>query len=193
MQGGGNGTADESADSRWMSYAELAEARRITTPSAIRLVLRRGWRRQQDNQGVMRALVPPQWTEPAAGRNLEPDEHLIQAIATLETTVAALSDRAEAAERAAETERERANRAEVARRAEYSRADLLRERIDNLRADLADAEAAVEMARSEAMEAAQAAEALRHEEDARWRSLGRVARIREAWRHQRPTGAAGEN
>ena len=192
MQGVGNGTADEAADSRWMSYAELAEARRITTPSAVRLVLRHGWRRQQDNQGIMRALVPPQWADPAAGRNFEPDAHLIQAIATLEATIAALSERAEAAERAAEIERERANRAEVARRAEYSRADLLRERIDNLRAVLADAEAAVEMARYEAMEAAQAAEALR-QEDARWRSLGRLARIREVWRNAQATEAAGEN
>ncbi|HEY2616196.1 MAG TPA: hypothetical protein VGI78_02555 [Acetobacteraceae bacterium] len=173
-----------------MSYTELAEARRITTPSAIRLVLRRGWRRQQDNQGVMRALVPAQWMEPA--RNFEPDSHLIQAIATLEATIAVLRERAEVAEHAAEIERERANRAEVARRAEYSRADLLRERIDHLRADLAEAEAAMEMTRYEAREAAQVAEALR-EEDARWRSLGRVARIREVWRNQRPTGAAGEN
>jgi hypothetical protein len=49
MHAGGNGIADDDADSRWMSYLELAEARRITTSSAIKLVMRRGWRRQQDN------------------------------------------------------------------------------------------------------------------------------------------------
>jgi hypothetical protein len=152
-----------------MSYTELAEARRITTSSAIRLVLRRGWRRQQDNQGMMRALVPPKWSEP----------------------VSALSERAETAERAAQTERERANRAEVARRAEYSRADLLRERIDALRAALAEAAAAVEVARHEAMEAMQTAEALR-QADAKWRSLGTFARVREAWRGGPPSETADE-
>ena len=49
MHAGGNGVADDGDDSRWMSYLELAEARRITTSSAIKLVMRRGWRRQQDN------------------------------------------------------------------------------------------------------------------------------------------------
>jgi len=181
MQEGGNGAADEAADSRWMSYQELAEARRITTSSAIRLVLRRGWRRQQDNQGNMRALVPPKWWEPAP--NL--------AMAELEASVAALRERVEAAERVARTERERASRAELARKAEYSRADFLRERIDTLRADLADAETAVELARYEALEAAQAAAALRQAE-ARWRTLGRFARLREAWRGGPLSAAAGK-
>lgn len=181
MQEAGNGTADDAADSRWMSYKELVESRRITMPSAIRLVLRRRWRRQQDNQGIMRAFVPQQWSEPAPGRNFDPDARLIQTIEQLEASVAALREQADAAERAAQIERERANRAELARRAEYSRADLLRERIDGLRADLAEAATAAEIARYEAREAAQTAEALR-QADARWRTLGRLARIREGWR-----------
>ena len=191
MQGGGNGAADDEADSRWMSYTELAEARRITTSSAIRLVLRRGWRRQQDNQGMMRALVPPKWSEPAPGRNIDAAAHFAETIEALEASVSALSERAETAERAAQTERERANRAEVARRAEYSRADLLRERIDALRAALAEAAAAVEVARHEAMEAMQTAEALRRA-DAKWRSLGTFARVREAWRGGPPSETADE-
>lgn len=189
MQEGGNAIADDGADSRWMSYTELAEARRITMASAIRLVLRQGWRRQQDNQGVMRALVPPNWWEPAPGRNFDPGAQ--HAIATLEASVAALRERAEAAEHATKAERERADRAELARRAEYSRADLLRERIDFLRADLADAQAALETARYEAWEAAQNAEALR-QADAKWRALGRFGRIREAWRNGPLTGSAAE-
>jgi hypothetical protein len=130
MQGGLNGSADAPADSRWMSYTELAEARRIATASAIKLVLRRGWRRQKDNHGIMRALVPPEWAEPAPARN---GASLARAMQALEATIADLHERAEAAERTVETERQRADRAELARRAEYSRADLLRERIDALR------------------------------------------------------------
>ncbi len=176
MQDGLNGTAEEAADSRWMSYTELAEARRIATSSAIKLVLRRGWRRQKDNHGTMRALVPPEWAEPSRGRT-----NVAQAMQALEATIANLRERAEAAERATECERQRADRAEVARRAEYSRADLLRERIDALRYDLAVAVAELEEARREAFEATRVALALQ-QEDERWRSLGRVARLREAWR-----------
>jgi hypothetical protein len=80
MHEGGNGAADDDADSRWMSYAELAETRRITLSSAIRLVVRRGWRRQMDNQGTMRALVPPKWSEPAPGKDFDPGGRLRQTI-----------------------------------------------------------------------------------------------------------------
>jgi hypothetical protein len=176
MQGGVNGTAHDDGDSRWMSYAELAEVRRITTSSAIRLVVRRGWRRQMDNQGIMRALVPVQWAEPAPGKDIS------QAIQALEASMAALRERVETAERIAQTERERADRSEVARRAELSRGNFLRDRIDALRAELAEAAYALEEARREAFEALQYAEAFRHA-DERWRSLGRLARIREAWRN----------
>ena len=116
MHAGGNGIADDDADSRWMSYLELAEARRITTSSAIKLVMRRGWRRQQDNQGIMRALVPPKWAEPAPGKDFDPGAYVSQAIEALEASVTALRERAEAAEHIAEIERERSNRAEVRRR-----------------------------------------------------------------------------
>ena len=185
MQGGVNGSAYDDGDSRWMSYAELAEVRRITTSSAIRLVVRRGWRRQKDNQGTMRALVPVQWSEPAPGTDIS------QALLALEATMAALRDRAEAAERAVHSERERADRAEVARRAELSRGNFLRDRIDALRAELAEAAYALEEARREAFEAMQYAEAFRQAEE-RWQSLGRLARMREAWRNGSLVQAAGE-
>ena len=190
MHEGGNGAADDDEDSRWMSYAELAEARRITLSSAIRLVVRRGWRRQMDNQGTMRALVPPKWSEPAPGKDFDPGGHLRQTIEELEASVAVLRQRAETAERTAETERDRAQRAEVARRAEYSRADFLRDRIDALRADLAEVTYAMEIARREAVEMAQASEALR-QADVRWRTLGRLARVREAWRGEPSAEASG--
>jgi hypothetical protein len=181
MHAGGNGGADDDADRRWMSYLELAEARRITTSSAIKLVMRRGWRRQQDNQGIMRALVPPKWAEPAPGKDFDPGAYVSQAIEALEASVIALRERAEAAEHVAQIERERANWSEQAQRAELSRGNYLRDKIDALRADLAEAQRELEMARHEVFEAMQTAAALR-EADARWRTLGRVARLREAWR-----------
>jgi hypothetical protein len=185
MQAGANGSDDVSADSRWMSYTELAEIRRITTSSAIRLVKRRGWRRQKDNHGTMRALVPPEWTEPAPGKDFDPSVHVNQAISALEMAVAALRQRAEAAEHAARLERERADRAIESRNAERSRTDLLRYRVDALKAELASADAAVEAARQEAWEAAQRADAAR-QAATEWEELGRLERIRRAWRG-RPT------
>jgi len=181
MQGGSNGAIDEAADSRWMSYAELADVRRITPASAIKLVVRRGWRRQKDNHGVTRALVPPEWSVPAPGRDPDPEGQAAQLISALEASVAELRERAEVAERAMQTERVRADRAELARRAEYSRGDYLRERNDALRALLADAEAAMEIARYEAWQAAQDAEALRRAEAER-QQIGRLARLWRAWR-----------
>ena len=191
MHEGGNGNADDDADSRWMSYTELAETRRITTASAIRLVLRRGWRRQADNQGTMRALVPLQWSEPAPGKDVDPGGHFSRAIAALEASVVTLRERAETAEHAVRAERERADRAEVAARAELSRGNFLRDRIDTLRADLAEAAYEAEMALRAAQQAAETAEALR-QADARWRGIGLLGRIREAWRN-RPLIQAGED
>ena len=178
MQAGANGSDHATDDSRWMSYTELAEARRIATSSAIRLVKRRGWRRQKDTHGTMRALVPPEWTEPAPGKDFD---HINQAISALETSVAALRERAEAAEHTARIERERADRAVQSRDAERSRTDLLRERVDLLRAELADAGATVEAARQEAWEAVQRADAAQ-QSATEWQELGRLERIRRAWR-----------
>jgi len=43
---------------RRMTYAELAEARGISLPSARRLVLRHHWPRQTGNDGIVRVTVP---------------------------------------------------------------------------------------------------------------------------------------
>lgn len=180
MQAGTNGSDDEAADSRWMSFSELAATRRIATSSAIKLVKRRGWRCQKDNHGTMRALVPPEWSEPARSKDFDPGGLVTHAISALEASVSALRERAETAEQAARLERERADRAVQSRDAERQRANSLRDRIDALRADLAAAEMEIGEARRTAVEATDCAEALRLA-DARWRGLSRLARIREAW------------
>jgi hypothetical protein len=61
------------------------------------------------------------------------------------------------------------------------RGNSLRDRIDTLRTDLAEALEALEIARHEAWEAMQAAEE-RREADATWHALGRFERVRRAWR-----------
>jgi hypothetical protein len=48
---------------RWLTYRQIADLRRISKASAERLVRRHKWRRQEDNQGVTRALVPPEWAD----------------------------------------------------------------------------------------------------------------------------------
>ncbi len=49
---------EEGDDTRWMTYAELGQARGINTASAKRLASRRKWRRQPGNDGTARVAVP---------------------------------------------------------------------------------------------------------------------------------------
>jgi hypothetical protein len=49
---------DSPPDAKWMTHAELAEARGISKASAARLIRRHKWRRQADNQQRVRVLVP---------------------------------------------------------------------------------------------------------------------------------------
>ena len=49
---------DVGDDVRWMPYAELGQARGISTASATRLAFRRKWRRQGGNDGIARVAVP---------------------------------------------------------------------------------------------------------------------------------------
>src|SRR5690348_10342905 len=55
---------DAGVDGRWLTYAELAEIRRIDKTSALKLALRRGWTRQKNNHGQMQVLVPLDWAQP---------------------------------------------------------------------------------------------------------------------------------
>ena len=49
---------DAGEEGRWMTYAELADARGIDRQSARKLANRTHWRRQKDNHGVVRVYVP---------------------------------------------------------------------------------------------------------------------------------------
>lgn len=56
--GTGDITRDDASDITWMTYAELGEARGISTASAKRLAIRRHWRRHRGNDGTARVAVP---------------------------------------------------------------------------------------------------------------------------------------
>jgi hypothetical protein len=92
-------------DGQWLSYVELAVHRGISRASAERLVRRKGWRRQSDNQGNVRVLVPVQ----ADGRAGNPGD-IVRQMASLQQSF----DAAIAAFRTdLERERGRADRAEA--------------------------------------------------------------------------------
>jgi hypothetical protein len=61
MDGRVDNGADTEAGSRWLTHRQLAGIRGISTASAIKLALRHGWRKQKDNRGTVRCLVPPDW------------------------------------------------------------------------------------------------------------------------------------
>jgi hypothetical protein len=59
---------------RWMSYAELAAARRVRRSTVVRLARARRWPKQPANDGTIRVLVPPGWDEPAERPPMERPE-----------------------------------------------------------------------------------------------------------------------
>jgi hypothetical protein len=148
MHEAGDDTAAPNAEvtggAAWMTYREIAAARGISHAAAIRLVQRHRWqKREGSNDGLAHVLVPhgavhptppvrrPRHTglaSPASRPAAPPDTAAFDtALAAIETAhageVAALRERAEAAEAAREAERERADRAEAARDAEIALAD----------------------------------------------------------------------
>jgi hypothetical protein len=192
--------ADDAADGRWMTHAELAATRGISTASAIKLALRNGWRKQRDNRGTLRCLVPAAFIGLTQGGRADTraDARMVSraddgadlsaAIITLRDAVTMLGDQLS-------HERMRADTAQAER--------------DDLRARLADAQAALAAAQADVeqvergreaaetrtdelrreLEASQIAQGeaeadaaeLRQAEDAR-KGRGRLARLRAAWR-----------
>ena len=194
--------ADDANDGRWMTHAELAASRRISTASAIKLALRHHWRKQKDNRGTVRCLVPPEWSTPKRDKGADARADvgadaradISGVVSAFEAAIGSLTARAEHAESRADT-------AERGRDGERARADALRDRVDAIQAEtaalqaqLAKAEAEgdaltietaeltaqVRAAKAEAREAQDVAEELRQAEAAR-RGRGRLARLRAAW------------
>jgi hypothetical protein len=129
-------SGDVSGDGRWLTYDELAKTRGITKTSAERLVLRNRWRRQRDNQRVVRILVPlDRLSDDMSGDASDGMSGDVSGIsAAFETAlaaiceahaseVAALRERAEIAER-------RTDAADTDRHAAQARADRAEQRAD---------------------------------------------------------------
>jgi hypothetical protein len=182
MDEGTDRGSDPGEDGVWLTYRELAASRQIDRHSAVKLVLKHGWRRQKDNHGVLRALVPKEWMTPrakgvAVGMAVSMDEGIPQgmdqgtdfahAISAFGTALVTLREQLERAEQRAAT-------AEQGRELERIRADAqateLRDRIDALQTQLAEAQRAV-----------QGADELRAADDAR-KAMSRWQRTWSAWR-----------
>jgi hypothetical protein len=167
--------AEDTADARWLTHAELAAARGISTASAIKLALRHRWRKQRDNRGTVRCLVPIEFIGPQASigadagavSRAEPRADLSAAIATLQAALTLLGDQLS-------HERTRADAA-VAER------DDLHAKLADGRAEIAALREQLEHAQGEAAAAQETVGELRRVEAAQ-RGRGLVARLRAAWR-----------
>ena len=99
---------------RWLSYDELAAARRISKASAARLARRRKWQRRPGNDGTPRVAVPAGEDEPHADdrqdsrQDARPDDRadISRIVSAFEAGLAALRDQVEA-------ERQRADRLQI--------------------------------------------------------------------------------
>jgi len=133
----------DEADGIWLTYADLAKVRGIDRASAAKLVLRRKWRRQKDNQGVLRILVPSEWADPSQDKSVDdtvdspPD--MSQAISALEQAVAAASEREKQLRTERDAERARADAAEQEREEARVRAAAAEAEAKGLREALAEA------------------------------------------------------
>jgi hypothetical protein len=105
-------------DTRWMTYAELAEILRIGADSARNLVRRKRWTRRAGNDGLARIEVPVEHLieharpdaplDAALDAGTSPPSDIPTAIAVLERHVERLERELAAAVAERETQRERA-------------------------------------------------------------------------------------
>jgi hypothetical protein len=107
----------DDGETRWLTYAELAEARGIDKASAIRLCLRRKWPRQKGNDGTVRVAVPLTAIRQSGDTNndvsADPSSDVSYAsysvVSALEARVAALEEDVRRERASADRERERAD------------------------------------------------------------------------------------
>jgi hypothetical protein len=159
----GDRLTDSLADGRWMTFAELSQSRGISKTSAMRLVSRHGWRRQKNNKGQVRALVPVGWV--AADDTKEPNStaDMSRAIRAFDAAIATLREqlvretgRTEAAERARTALTVQLAQAEAGRTAERFRAEAEKEARTQAEAEVEALRAQLDQARAEAKQATQA-------------------------------------
>jgi hypothetical protein len=164
----GDSQADSAADGRWLTFAELSQLRGISKTAAMKLVSRHGWRRQKNNKGQVRALVPLAWVADANTREPNSAADMSRAIRAFDSAIATLGQqlvreagRTEAAERARTALTVQLAQAEAGRAAERSRAEADREARTRAEAEAVALRAQLDQARAETQQAALAAEAAR--------------------------------
>jgi hypothetical protein len=145
-----------------LSLKELADARLISVASAARLMRRRRWRRQPGNDGHIRVFVPAGEQEPKTDArtddraDVRPEvraERWPDIIADISEVIGPLQDAIGVLEAQLSEANSRAAKAEQAVAGERVRADVLRDRLEALQAELRqaqDAAAALRQARKAA-------------------------------------------
>jgi hypothetical protein len=196
------GTSSGLDDGRWLTYRELAQARGIDVPSAVKLSRRQRWRRQAGNRNTVRIFVPLDWlsgdndpetrdetrdatrADPGT-RETDPGtypaafETALKAIeAAHASEVAALREQIVAAETARASMQGMVERFAGAVRDAEDAARIERARST---AEIADLRSDLDMARAQATTAHDAARALRQAEAER-KVRGLLARLRAAVR-----------
>jgi hypothetical protein len=182
--------------SEWLTYAQGAARFGISAEAFRQLAMRRKWQRRRSNDdphGAALVLIPDDIDVRARTPVERADEHLLDArplegsadiprvMAALETTIAALTVRAERAEAEADrliatvqVERGRSDRAEAATAAERAAREQAEARADQAEASIATERAARARVETEAAQLRLA--------DQERRRRGLVARLRQALR-----------
>jgi hypothetical protein len=78
---------------RWMTVSEIAQSRKISRPSAARMVRRKGWRKQKANSGATLYFVPVGEEQPReANQTASPsgDDGMTALLASKDQTIGAL-------------------------------------------------------------------------------------------------------
>jgi hypothetical protein len=148
--------AEQNAETRWLSYREIASIRGISRASAARMARLHRWARRKNNAGVTVCAVPLAYAEPEQERPAETQPENPTETMAVPAEVVAIS-------------------------ALHSAIDVLRNQLirETARSDRLQAE--LEHAKVEAAGVRQQVEALRQAEAAR-AGKGRWARLRAAWR-----------
>jgi hypothetical protein len=161
-----NSQADIAEDGRWLTFAELSQLRGISKTAAMKLVSRHAWRRQKNNKGQVRVLVPLAWVADADTREPNSGADMSRAIRAFDSAIATLhqqlvreTGRTEAAERARTALTVQLAQAEAGRAVERSRAEADREALTRAEAEAVALRVQLDQARAEAQRATQAAEA----------------------------------
>ena len=167
---------DSDADIRWLSYAQIAKIRGISRASAERIVRRAKWRRQVDNQGVTRAAVPLAYAEPERTNPPDSQVEIPPGANSLQAAIDALREQQDHERTAWREERGRLV-ADLDR--ERARADTLRDRLNTMQEQLADAHAALQAAETANARADQAETARDRAEQALTAERSRADAVRE--------------